>query len=99
MRAARSGESALLLLDVVELLADEDVDYAVVGAMAATFHGAMRASRDADMVLSVGIPQAERIAQKLRGQLRPPDLLSIMSWFGGLQNGSAQMHWSLRSGS
>lgn len=47
-----------LLLDVLDLLSDQDLDYAVVGALAATFHGAMRASMDADMVLSVGLPQA-----------------------------------------
>ena len=56
MRATRSGESALLLLDVIHSLSDQNIDYA-------------------------------------------PDPLSIMSWSGGLQNGSAQMHFSLRSGS
>ena len=68
MRATRSGESALLLLDVVDLLLDQKIDYAVVGALAASIDGAMRASMDADVVLSVGLPQAERIMQKLRGR-------------------------------
>ena len=49
MRATRSGESALLLLDVVDLLSDQNIDHAVVGALAASIHGAMRASMDADM--------------------------------------------------
>ncbi len=50
MRTRRSGESALLLLDVVDLLAREQVGYAVVGAMAASVHGVLRASMDADAV-------------------------------------------------
>lgn len=66
MRATRSGESALLLLDVIDLLADQNIDYAVVGALAASIHGAVRASMDADVVLSVGVPQAERIERKLK---------------------------------
>lgn len=66
MRATRSGESALLLLDVIELLADQNIEYAVVGALAASIHGAVRASMDADVVLSVGVPQAEGIGQKLK---------------------------------
>ena len=66
MRATRSGESALLLLDVIDLLAEQSIEYAVVGALAASIHGAVRASMDADVVLSVGAPQAEGIAQKLK---------------------------------
>jgi predicted nucleotidyltransferase len=66
MRATRSGESALLLLDVIDLLADQNIEYAVVGALAASIHGAVRASMDADVVLSVGVPQAEGIEQKLK---------------------------------
>ena len=66
MRATRSGESALLLLDVIDMLSGQNIDYAVVGALAASIHGAVRASMDADVVLSVGVPQAEGIAQKLK---------------------------------
>ena len=66
MRATRSGESALLLLDVIDLLTDQNIEYAVVGALAASIHGAVRASMDADVVLSVGVPQAEGIGQKLK---------------------------------
>lgn len=58
MRTSRSGESALLLLDVVELLVSKDIQYAVVGALAASIHGAVRASMDADVVLSLTIQQA-----------------------------------------
>jgi len=66
MRTTRSGESALLLLDVIDLLADQNIEYAVVGALAASVHGAVRASMDADVVLSVGVPQAEGIGRKLK---------------------------------
>jgi hypothetical protein len=55
MRTQRPGESALLLLDAVELLRKESVQYAVIGAMAASIHGVARASMDADAVLSVGV--------------------------------------------
>ena len=44
MRTTAPGQSALLLLDAVALLVDEKVDYAVVGAMAASVHGVVRAS-------------------------------------------------------
>jgi predicted nucleotidyltransferase len=68
VRASRSGESALLLLDVVEALADNGFDYAVVGALAAAIHGAVRASLDADAVLSADPREAARIKSLLEGQ-------------------------------
>jgi hypothetical protein len=61
MRTSRSGESALLLLDVVDLLTGEKVDYAVIGALAASVHGAVRASMDADVVLSGGMRVAKAL--------------------------------------
>jgi hypothetical protein len=39
MRTSRSGGSALLLLDVVDTLVARKVDYAVIGALAASIHG------------------------------------------------------------
>src|SRR5512134_3253367 len=39
MRARRSGESALLLLDAIDVLRLVKAPYAVVGAMAASVHG------------------------------------------------------------
>ncbi|MGH8210999.1 MAG: hypothetical protein ACREU6_15680 [Steroidobacteraceae bacterium] len=53
MRPSRSGESALLLLDVVDFLITQNVEYAVIGALAASVHGVVRASMDADVLLSV----------------------------------------------
>ncbi|MGO9992008.1 MAG: hypothetical protein ACLPTF_05790 [Steroidobacteraceae bacterium] len=66
MRTNRSGESALLLLDVVDLLAKENVKYAVIGALAASVHGAVRASMDADVVLSIGMREAEHLEHAFR---------------------------------
>lgn len=42
----------LLLLDVVDLLTATKINYAVIGALAASVHGAVRASMDSDVVLS-----------------------------------------------
>jgi hypothetical protein len=55
MRTSASGESALLLLDVAQVLGKERVDYAIVGAMAASVYGVIRASRDADALLSISV--------------------------------------------
>jgi hypothetical protein len=77
MRTNRSGESALLLLDVVDLLAVQKIEYAVIGALAASVHGAVRASMDADVVLSIGMGEAEDLdrACKTAGFLTALSLL------------------------
>jgi predicted nucleotidyltransferase len=54
MRPTGVGQSALLLLDAIAVLVREQINYAVIGAMAASFHGAVRASLDADAVISLG---------------------------------------------
>jgi hypothetical protein len=51
MRTQRHGESALLLLHAVDVLRGEGIRYAVIGAMAASVHGAARASMDAGMLV------------------------------------------------
>src|SRR5438270_10537528 len=61
MRTTRSGESALLLLDAIELLIDGKIEYAVIGALAASIQGAVRASMDADVVLSTGMREADAL--------------------------------------
>jgi hypothetical protein len=61
MRTKSSGESALLLLDVVDFLVRENVEYAVIGALAASIHGAVRASMDADVLLSVETQKAKNL--------------------------------------
>jgi hypothetical protein len=53
VRTQRPGQSALLILDVVEILARENVDYLVIGAFALSAHAVVRASSDVDALLSV----------------------------------------------
>jgi predicted nucleotidyltransferase len=60
VRATRAGQSALLLLDVAQILRDEDIDYAVIGAFALSIHGEVRASTDVDALLWTS---AKRLAQ------------------------------------
>ena len=94
MRTRRSGESALLLLDVVDILTSQGIQYAVVGALAASIHGAVRASMDADAVVSLGLAEAKRLAQvfeaaQFHTELTPgdfedpiPGLLRLSDGFG-----------------
>lgn len=66
MRTTSPGESALLLLDAVAVLTAEGVSYAVVGAMAGSVHGIVRASFDADAVLSLTVQRAPELEQKFK---------------------------------
>ncbi len=53
MRAKESGQSALLLLDVIDILNKQKVPYAVIGAMAVSFYGVVRSSLDADALIRI----------------------------------------------
>jgi hypothetical protein len=53
VRADRAGQSALLLLDAVDILNRAGVDYLVVGAFALSVHGVIRATRDVDALLQI----------------------------------------------
>lgn len=64
MRTRGAGESALLLLDAVSLLRRRHVDYAVIGALAASIHGVVRASLDADAVLSFSAHAAAELERE-----------------------------------
>lgn len=46
------GQSARLLSEIAKLLDDLEIPYAVIGGLAASFHGVVRSSLDADAVLS-----------------------------------------------
>jgi hypothetical protein len=61
MRASRPGQSALLLLDVIEILRRENVDYLVIGAFALSVHGVVRASRDADALLKISLSGIKKL--------------------------------------
>jgi hypothetical protein len=67
MKARGAGQSAHLLLDVSAVLTENDVEYAVIGAMAAAVYGAIRATTDADALLSVSVArlgQLEKVFKK-----------------------------------
>lgn len=66
MRTARAGQSALLLLDVVEILHREGLDYAVIGAFALAVHGAVRASTDVDALLCIDLGRLKQLQVSLR---------------------------------
>jgi len=53
VRTTQAGQSALLLLDVVEILQSENIDYAVIGAFALSVFGVVRATTDVDALLFV----------------------------------------------
>ena len=58
MRAKQLGQSALLLLDVIDVLDALHIPYAIIGAFAASFYGVVRGSADADAVISLSSGQA-----------------------------------------
>lgn len=53
MRAKESGQSAALLLDVIDILTKYNIPYAIIGAFAVSFYGIVRASMDADAIISL----------------------------------------------
>jgi predicted nucleotidyltransferase len=65
MRATRPGQSPLLLLDVIKVLQREGIEYTVVGALAAAVYGSIRASVDADALLSVAVSRLPGLARAL----------------------------------
>jgi hypothetical protein len=66
VRATQAGQSALLLLDVVEVLVRERFDYAVIGALALSVYGAVRASTDVDALLHVPFRRLKDLQTSLR---------------------------------
>jgi len=55
-----------MLLDAIELLARAKIPYAVIGAMAASVHGVVRASMDADALLAVPVHELRELEQQFR---------------------------------
>ena len=66
MRTDRGGQSALLLLDVVEILRREKVDYAVIGAFALSVLGVVRATMDVDALLFAKPARLAKLAKKFQ---------------------------------
>ena len=72
MRAKGPGQSVLLLLDVLDVLNKLHVPYAIIGAFAASFYGAVRASMDADAMIS--LRQGQMDVKTLIAQLQETGL-------------------------
>jgi len=66
VRTKRAGQSALLLLDVVEVLQREKIDYAVIGAFALSAHGVVRASTDVDVLLFTTQQHLTKLRERFR---------------------------------
>jgi predicted nucleotidyltransferase len=66
VRATGPGQSLLLLLDVVALLDDQGIDYGVVGALAASVYGTVRATTDADALVSASPPKLAALEKMFR---------------------------------
>jgi predicted nucleotidyltransferase len=76
LRARQAGQSALLLLDVVTVFNDQQIDYAVIGAMAASVHGELRATADADVLISVSVSKLARLSSTFKNLGFETDLRS-----------------------
>lgn len=66
MRTSKSGQSALLLLDVVEILRREKVDYAIIGAFALAVLGVVRATTDVDALLFITPDRLARLERSFK---------------------------------
>jgi predicted nucleotidyltransferase len=64
--ATGPGQSLLLLLDVVALLDEKGIAYGVVGALAASVYGSIRATTDADAIVSVSPSSLAGLEKLLR---------------------------------
>jgi hypothetical protein len=66
MRPRGPGESVLLLLDAVDVLKAQGTKYAVVDALAASVHGAIRGSADADVLIGASVQEATGIDEAFK---------------------------------
>jgi hypothetical protein len=62
VRTNRAGQSALLLLDVIEILKRENIDYVVIGAFALSAHAVVRASSDVDALLYISYGRLSKLS-------------------------------------
>lgn len=58
MRTDAAGQTALPMVDVAEVLSARGIPYAVTGAITAAVHGVVRATLDADAVVSAWLAVA-----------------------------------------
>lgn len=76
MRAKESGQSPLLILDVIDILNKEKIPYAIVGAMAVSYYGIVRSSLDADAI--VFIDYSDQEIENLKSKLKKKNLHAIL---------------------
>jgi hypothetical protein len=67
VRTKRAGQSALLLLDAVEILRREKINYVVIGAFALSAHAVVRASSDVDALLHISHARLSRLSSTFEG--------------------------------
>jgi hypothetical protein len=67
VRTQQAGQSALLFLDVVEILQRETVDYAAIGAIALSVHGPVTATLGVDAVVHASRRQLANLQAKFNG--------------------------------
>ena len=65
MKAKGPGQSAIVLLNVIDILNKLRIPYAVIGAFAASFHGIVRGTLDADAL----IPLARSLPPKTNSEI------------------------------
>ena len=68
MRTSAPGQSPLLLLDVIDILNKLKIPYAIIGAFAASFHGVIRSSVDADA--AIFLKKDKTVTEKLLSELK-----------------------------
>jgi len=66
MKARGPGQSPLLLLDVAAVIDKQGIDDVVIGAMAAAVYGPVRATMDADALVSVGLTKLKQLQGALK---------------------------------
>lgn len=66
MRTRGPGQSPVLLLDVAAVLEREEIPYAVIGALAVSVHGYIRATTDADVILSTSASKLGQLQRAFR---------------------------------
>ena len=67
MRTRAPGQSSLLFLDVAQILMEQNIPYAVVGALAAAVHGEVRGTTDTDVLLSIALQRVRPLCAKFKG--------------------------------
>lgn len=66
MKPSGPGQSLLLLLDVATVLSREKIPFAVIGAVAAAVHASIRATTDADALLSVALSRLSALEKAFK---------------------------------